>query len=427
MWFFFWYLVTKQIFKMKALLLTFSLVLSTVFSLWAQGNIPQPTHLIVKYAQIPGSPLENSDEGFIYYDNNGHIYETKANRWAAGNWILDNREYYTLNAQGLPTQILRSNWDATNSILVPRFRTSIKYHPSGQENYRKLESWIAITEVWETESITISTFSNTDKVLELTNESYTDGVLTFVGKYNYTYDVSDRELQEIYQETNNNGNLQNYLKTDYLYTNADDEFDQSISSNWDENFSVWLPNLRSTQTVTNAQRLILEENWDGAAWQANVRTTTNYDNNGQDTLYSVEYWDSPNLTWVQNSKYESYYNNDLSISQVKFFFAGFSTQTLLQVFQVDYDYGTYLVSVKTAALLAKVSVSPNPTTNFVQVQLDGSAASMLTLFDVHGKVVAQTAASSNTTTLSLLGQPAGTYFLRVEQGGAVKTLPVVKR
>ena len=73
-----------------------------------------------------------------------------------------------------------------------------------------------------------------------------------------------------------------------------------------------------------------------------------------------------------------------------------------------------------------MSLSPNPTTDFIQVKLDGDEVSNITLLDLRGNVIARTKTDARSAQLSLVGQPAGPYILRVEQGAKVKVLPVIK-
>ncbi|MBC7776515.1 MAG: T9SS type A sorting domain-containing protein [Phycisphaerae bacterium] len=411
---------------MKQLFLSFSLVLATAFSLSAQGNIPQPTHYIVQIAESSVDPIENSSEVFVYYDNNGNTYERKSNIWNGSAWVLQFREYRTLNAQGKPTEILSKEWNEATSTLANANRATIGYHTNGLENYEKYEIWNPISGLWETQSIETTIFGPNDKAQERSYEFYSNGVLILGNRNFYVYDGAGRIAENIKQSLLN-GTWTNTEKTDYLYNGADKDYYESSSRNWNEFNGIWGDIVRrKTQTVTSAQQIILSEVLDGFGWRPTDRITNNFDSNDQLTKHIYEEWDNNTSVWTIDSEYEYTYNNDLSIKQLKFYATDFNTEMLYLYALVDYDYNVYAVSTQTPALQAKVSISPNPTADFVRLELEGKEISNITLLDLRGNVLARTTTASRIALFSLANQPPGTYFLRVEQGGATKVLPVVK-
>jgi hypothetical protein len=412
--------------NMKLLTLSFTLVFATIFSLSAQVNIPQPTHTVFKTAENPSATLENFAENFSYYDNNGNTYQTQSNNWEAGAWVLANREYYTLNAQGMKTEILRRDWDLATSTLVDAYRFTFGYHPNGQENYRKEESWNTANGLWETQQITATTFASNDKPQEITNEYYTDGLVTFGLRDIYSYDGTDR-ISEIINQTLDNSIWTNSEITDYVYNGPDEDFEESHSRLWDVITASWGDVVdQEKQSVTDTQRIILTEIRDSTTFIPSSRTTIDYDVNGQATDYLFEDWNDSTATWKVNRKLEYTFNNDLSISQFKFYITDFETDIFYLSLVSDSDYGIYSVSTKTPALQAKVSILPNPTADFVRVNVEGDGISNITLLDLRGNVLVRTTTAANTANLSLARQPAGVYLLRIEQNGAVKVLPVTK-
>ncbi len=411
---------------MKLLIFSLSLVLATIFSLSAQVNIPQPTHSVFKIAESPSAMLENFAEQFYYFDNNGNIYQTKSNTWEADTWVLNSREYVTLSAQGVTTEILIRNWDQTTSTLVDASRTTFGYHPNGQENYQKSELWNTATGLWETESITATTFASNDKPQELTYEYYSGVVVIYGTRDFFTYDGTDR-ISETISQTWVDNMWTNSERTDYVYIGPDEDFDESHLRQWDLITSSWGDVVeQEKQTVTNNQRIVLTEIRDSTTFVPSARNTINYDVNGQETEYIFEGWNDSTSTWTLDRKSEYTYNNDLSISQFKFYLTDFDTDIYYLYLVADFDYGIYPVSTKTPSLQAKVSISPNPTADFVRVNVEGGGISNITLLDVRGNVLARTATAANTANLSLASQPAGVYFLRIEQDGVVKVLPVTK-
>ena len=69
----------------------------------------------------------------------------------------------------------------------------------------------------------------------------------------------------------------------------------------------------------------------------------------------------------------------------------------------------------------KVSVYPNPTSDFVKV-LNVNEGSIVTLFDLGGRVMMQTKANGNEVTLNMNNLTAGMYILQVNNGKGVRII-----
>ncbi len=470
---------------MKAQLLACCIILSAVFTISAQGNIPQPTHALSYIAEDALSLPSLALESFSYYNGNGDLYEEKWNNWDGANWNLAFRKYFTLNASGQPTLILERSWDAATSTLVDSYRATKGYNANGLQNFNKEERWNSTTGVWDTESFELINFGNNDLELEHTNQEYDNGVQTSGSRILNTYDAADRlsevvnqkwdagvwtndskisntydatdRLSEVIGQIWDAGAWKNSSKSNYSYPGADENNFQVLGRLWDETNSNWGPqNTRLTQTATPLSTSGLFDFFDGVNWVPNTKYTITYNNNGQTLIRSSENWDANSATWMPFSVTTHTYTNDgqeLSYSEAAWDFSGsflslnfklersFNADQSLHEVKLykresgllflwivsDFDYGNYPVSTYTPSPQTNLSISPNPTSDFMQVQLGGKGTSNLTLFDLHGKVVASTTTTSNSAQISLIGQPAGTYFLRVEQGGVMKVLPVVKK
>jgi len=411
---------------MKLFILGFSLLHSTAFLLSAQSNIPQPTHLVVQIAPAPGVPLGKTEEVFYYYDNNGNCFESKTNAWDDTTWVLHARGYYTLNLAGKPTEILERRWDLTTSTLVDNRRTTIGYHTDGQENYRKSELWNSSANMWETGIIQASTFDSTGQLVEFTFSTYAAGMQINGDRSINFYESAGRISAQVKQGWQN-GLWQNTGKIEYVYDDSDNEFDTAYARSWNELDSIWAEvSTRSFQTLTSLQRVVLSESLENGDWVPSTLITTNYDANQQVLEQYSENWNTVDMVWVIQNKYEYAYNADQSLLQFKYAYRDNNTGGLHLFIVVDYDYDFYPVSTQLADIQSEVTISPNPAADFVQVYVEGNGISNITLIDLHGKVLARTTTAAKLANLSLAGLPAGTYFLQVKQESGVKVLPIVK-
>jgi hypothetical protein len=80
----------------------------------------------------------------------------------------------------------------------------------------------------------------------------------------------------------------------------------------------------------------------------------------------------------------------------------------------------------------KLSAYPNPTTNYLMLQIDASAAlsnqSMsYQLYDISGKLLESNTVVANSTTINMEQMPTGSYFLKVTLNNTlVKTFKIIK-
>ena len=410
---------------MRLLNLIFYISLTAIGSLSAQGNIPQPTHEVVKVAPDVLLAPQFENEYFNYYNGNGDLFEIKENRWDGANWVLNQRIYFTLNATGQPTQILFRKWKVDSLKLFDQDRTTIGYQANGLQNLHQVERWNQNEGVWKLHNLWTTTYYNNDKVKEDTYQYFTGGVQSGGTRYNYEYDTLDRKSQEIKLYWVN-GIWVNGSKTDYSYPGLDEINFEALTRLSDSGAPWGLPYMRSTQSGTALQTIKVEEYNDTGSWFTHRIATSTYTNDGRILTLVDERWNFDIEKLKVDLTIESTYNTDKSIQQYVISQRNATLDTLYVWYILEYDYGNYPVSVHTPIRAASVSIFPNPTSDFVQVELQGNELSNITLLDLRGSVIARTKTAANSAELSLVGQPAGLYLLRVEQGDKVKVLPVVK-
>jgi len=78
----------------------------------------------------------------------------------------------------------------------------------------------------------------------------------------------------------------------------------------------------------------------------------------------------------------------------------------------------------------KISVTPNPTQDYVNITCEGSSTSLVQIIDNLGRVLAEDhtfALDGATRIISLEKMPSGTYYLRIVGHGFVRTVSIVKQ
>ena len=107
------------------------------------------------------------------------------------------------------------------------------------------------------------------------------------------------------------------------------------------------------------------------------------------------------------------------------------TGSAAQGVQQPYEISTTIGLLETDIKL-NLSAYPNPTTNYLMLQIDASASlsnqSMsYQLFDISGKLLESNTVVANSTTIKMEQMPTGTYLLKVIQNNKeVKTFKIIK-
>lgn len=71
-------------------------------------------------------------------------------------------------------------------------------------------------------------------------------------------------------------------------------------------------------------------------------------------------------------------------------------------------------------VIIATSLFSNPTTDFIQVKLDGDEVSNITLLDLRGNVIARTKTDARSAQLSLVGQPSRPLYPSCETGSKIQ-------
>ncbi len=107
---------------------------------------------------------------------------------------------------------------------------------------------------------------------------------------------------------------------------------------------------------------------------------------------------------------------------------GMAGHSIVQGVQQPYEVST-TVGVDETPVVLKLSVHPNPTARCLSLKIDDRTNHLrYRLYDVQGSVIEDREINNKTTSISLEGQPAATYFLSVvKDNQVIKTFKIVKK
>lgn len=105
-----------------------------------------------------------------------------------------------------------------------------------------------------------------------------------------------------------------------------------------------------------------------------------------------------------------------------------SNGSVAQAVQQPYEIST-TVGINETSIQLELSVYPNPTTNFLSLNVESEKLKDLSyqLIDLQGKVIDNKKVSTATTTIAMENLPKAIYFLRISNNNqVVKTFRIIK-
>jgi hypothetical protein len=115
-----------------------------------------------------------------------------------------------------------------------------------------------------------------------------------------------------------------------------------------------------------------------------------------------------------------------SIGQVVYTTNTGTNGSVAQGVQQSFEIST-TVGINETSINLEMNVYPNPTTNYLILNVVESKGLSYQLFDLQGKLIENKKVTANNTTITMEDLPNATYFLKVTKNSqAVKTFKIIK-
>lgn len=315
----------------------------------------------------------NTQRNTITYDIHSNITMNQSEYWDFGtnSWLIasSNKYVFTYNANGLPTSITNSYWDATTSTFVNSDRS-------------------------------VNMTYNAANALLTEQQDYYDGTTNSWVPYlldNYTYSAQNVLTTFIESTYNGFGGWEPSLKAHSLvwYSwngNLDNSKIQSYYlDNYDLTTSTWVWGSRGNVTYgANNSSIEIQENHNGVSWENVSKNISNFDAQNNQTLTESYSWDATTSTWTLGggSKYLYQYNGQgAMLEKISQYYDSFNTFAYVNssksVYEdfIEFNWSTNI----NEATAMNALVSPNPCHDRINIQLKNKAA--LQIFDLQGKLM----------------------------------------
>ena len=419
----------QQFFNMKKsykLLILFLCCVET--GLMAQSSIPQPIKSTTLNAISSNDPLTNYEQQFYYYNTNSLVSQTKTDYWDGANWQPSMAQNYEYDTNGNNTIYVRQELDSLTNTLKDAYKSIVTYSNTGQITSERYEIFNQTTNAWEWDAQISYSYHSSGQLSELAVSFIDDNTVGFGFRTTFTFDSNNRIVTEIYA-SGFGGDLKNRERKNYFYTDADALVDRKEIEVWNNISNVWNPTESRVQlSYTPTEDIEVTEEFIFGNWRFETRNTWTKNSNDDVELYVYEVWWSISQIWKPQYIANTLYNADGSKKQeiIKRLEAGATDLFVEKI--TDYEY-TNPSSTHSLLLDAKVEVFPNPTTDMIQVKVENTRSpfTKFNLMNSQGQTIVSQKTANTLTQFSMSDQPTGTYYLEIEQGGAFKVVPIIKK
>jgi hypothetical protein len=379
------------------------------------GTILQQMDSVV-YQTYNASAWVSSEKDVYYYNANGEdtldLYLTPSNR----TWVNAAKDTYTYDANGNELSDVYSQWDTNLNQWYVYSTDNYTYNANSQ--------------------LTMDIYAQLNATTNLVTNQYEDL---------YTYDSNgNNTIMTTYSFDTNSNTWVTYSKDVYSYDGNNYET-SDVYYTWDATTSTWVNNSTDTYAYDQYGDLISDvyTTWD-AVWVNSSESIYAYDNNGNETSVTDSNWSTSTSLWVaadmdvytvntiytydeltvpQWFYYEMPFYNELTNDLGYTYQAGVAVYSTNALYYYSSPTVTGVISVANDNTSStSVTISPNPTADFVQIRWTDNTPSLnLSIYNVGGQLVLQQTLNNNAL-VSVANLPAGLYIYNLSNGAKGKII-----
>ncbi len=337
-------------------------------------------------------PTEKED---YLYDANNYLTQWEYREWDAGAsaWLLIGKADYTNNANGAPTQFIAMGWDSNTSTWVNSAKGTYTYNAAGKMLTFTNHDWDNGT--WKVTYIETNTYDNNGYLITTLEESFDlAGALIYKNRTTFT-------------------------------NNAGGVVQQAIGENWNLNTSTWITGGRTTYTYNANSKVSLEtfDIWQSNAWVPANKINYFYDASNYLIQNIMTYYQPANGQWI-NQQQLNYVNlTNGKIYQITYLYWNSNTNIWENSYRETNTYNSVGVS---EPLRLNVQISPNPTADYLRINLENQMPFTASIVNIEGKTVLSAQKFNSHSPIDVRTLPSGVYMLQLQQNGRAMNTKFVK-
>lgn len=338
-----------------------------------------------------------------------------AESWEGGAWGNISKTTFSYNSSDDVTGVLNKFW--MDTAWTDFANVIYSYDVDGNNNEMTSQMWAGGS--WMDASTTTNTYNSDDLITSSVTVNNLMSVNT--GRITYTYDADNNNTETVVESWDLGTSAWiNGSKMTATF-NADNLVTESVQQVWD---NAWVNQVKSINTY-NASNLISEaisQVWNGTSWEDGTKVVQSYDANDMNTGSESFSWDGSSWELVGNA-IPTYNSADLlyqMVSQVEDS-AGVISNSIRMTF--TYTNGVGLTEMNGV----EVNIYPNPTSDFVSIELENDGYTQIILSNMEGKTVHLSTTSTSTSTIDIRELAQGVYNLNIVKNGRTISRQIVKK
>lgn len=371
------------------------------------------------------------------YNSNNNQITYKSSYWVNNTWENDVKSEVSY-INGVVDTIFIFN--ANFQYWIPLSKIGFSYNSQGLETLSKNYQYDG--NVWSLTYRTTNSYTSNNKISE-TVSTHFDGVQWLnTNKVIYNYN-SDTLLIQKTEYSGDSTAWGKFQKTDNIYDNSSNLLKRTVQIGYN---NTWINNIEGRLSYNSSNQIETRSyhNWNDTitSWVNQFKTQSIYDGSGN-IIQFIQY-KGDNQNWNNQNKKEIQFNQSIPLSDitpVSFWdaYLNYINQPLVEknyvadgnnnfvlIDSITYFYSGPITGV-TDNDISKIQVYPNPTSDWVIIKGDFSIPTLVSLFDVTGRIVKSTVINGNSSLVNLQNLNAGLYYLKIKIGDKQFSKKIIKQ
>jgi hypothetical protein len=361
------------------------------------------------------------------YNANDIITGAVQSVWKNDKWVNDYSIEYAFDAFGNLLSETTQDWDTVQLAWVNDMQIVRQYNSLGNVTNILRKKWDPETSAWINDVNRLISYDaffqvSSDLLQKWNGSAWADSV-----RVSYTYDnegYTSLYLEEVWE----GGKWENVYREVYSY----DSKEVTISiNNWDAGASAWENDILITYFLDDqGYVMILQyDYWNSITRVYETGYYDEYEEDGTNPEYYEKTWnDSLNKFTGGIRVLSTYYDNatrDILQEIIQVWDTSVSEWQNLQ--KTDFFWSA-MVSAEQLSQPGTQRIFPSPFTGSITIETpdDVDLPSTLRIFDLHGRIVSETALSGRSTVMDLSYLKRGVYFAEIRTRNGISVMKLMK-
>lgn len=371
------------------------------------------------------------------YDQDGNMISNLSYGWANGVWV-ENINLESIYSNGLLITRINNHWNSAVVQWEP-FQKTNYFHDAAGNQILSHELDYAINN-WVFKGKTETTYTSFNQPVRYISTRLNGTVWLNSYKVEYSYD-NNENLIEKSQYMGDSQRWLNYKSEIFYYDNRKNINQHEIKYGID---TIWVNNEVTIKSYNINNQIVdyLNYRWDTVSnsWIDSYKYKNTFDQNNN--LTERINYSGGIQGWKLLSKWETVVEISIPIEDIQMEHGYPYLDIYNQLIRdkrylwsnkqwelsdtTNYYYSSLITSISEPSEIS-LKIYPNPTTDFIHIEGDIKANTMVRILDIKGRLVQSEQISKYANTVNVQGLISGLYFIQIQSGTDIITQTIIKQ